>query len=132
MPVSLGLVAALGQDTLPPQMLRLVLAAEAYHPTFGKTPAAGLPLLTQAQLGAYAAWARPMIDAGLTFRAIRSKLEEEHEVTAADGTMRRWCANGAPGLPSSGRRRLRGKQAAPGVYRSLTIEELEAYGDWGD
>ena len=73
--------------------------------------------VAQDDLEAYAEFGRSCLAEGLGYKAIRTRLEKEHSVTAADGTMRRWLAS------------LKRPQGA--ILTQLAQDDLEAYADFG-
>ena len=88
-----------------------------------KRPAAACRLrqLTVAELRAYDDVALAGVAEGHGYKAIKSRLERDHQVTAVNGTMQRWLAALQEGRPM--------KRPAP-VLASMSIEELAAYDDW--
>ena len=64
-----------------------------------------------AALAAYDSWGAEKIEAdnAITYRGLRRLLEEEHEVTAANGTMERWLGRLRGGAAAMGRPKATGR-----------------------
>ena len=96
-------------------------------PIVRKRPTRGaIQFVAQDDLEAYADFGRSCLAEGLGYKAIRTRLENEHGVTAAHGTMQRWVAalNGCEGAMPKKRR------ATMTACASKNIEELWVYDEW--
>ena len=85
-----------------------------------KRPAAKLPLKSAQELAVYDEWGRAIVaeSSSITYSGLRLRLEQQHQVTAGNGTMQRWL------------RSLRQPWKVQSASRAVSIEEVETYREW--
>ena len=77
------------------------------------------------ELRAYDDWGRAVLERSpsMGYKALRTKLQDEHTCTAGNSTMQRWLS-----LLSTP---VRKRPAAGPAYENQSIEQLSAYDVWG-